>query len=172
MRPFIDPSLFDTAHSWPANIDQRRATKDYQKIALFDWITANFDRKQEDYFVKKDDPENLVVIDNGYALMYTVYHHPETVDDKGPLFLMASDARTNQLTGEQISEDLLEQIREAITRRSKLDEELKALGISDKDIEAMWVRVQALADSGKFLSRKNTRLVDLNKYEIEVTPTS
>lgn len=170
LRVYVDHELYDTCQNLPQGVtfENLQNSEQFQNLAALDWIIANFDRKLDDYLFRRDDPSKLVAIDNGFTLTQRVYHMIELDKIRGPHFLMTFDDRDRTYRDIPLPDSLKNRIKKGFENQEELTSNLLEIGIPQKDIEAMWARVQALLDSGKFLSRKNTQLVDLNKYQIKV----
>jgi len=129
----------------------------YQGIAVLDWLIANWDRKYDDYLFRRDEPQRMVAIDNGFALTGEIYRRVEMAKIRGPHYLMTFDDRANAFRDIPLPEELRTKIQQGLENREVLTSQLQELGIPQKDIDSMWQRTEALVAAGKFLSRKNTQ---------------
>lgn len=140
---------------------------DVHRLAVFDWIIANADRHVHNYMMKMDDEGyvdcseglQMVAIDNGAAfneLFYRMKASPSRNDLPGPYQFLTRNNVTNKTVKMPLPPELLAQIRAGADRRDQLTESLLSLpDLDPKEVERLWQRVDALIESGVFLSGYN-----------------
>jgi len=157
LRLYVDHELYETCNQLPAEVHWQdiKDSSFYQSIAVLDWLIANWDRKTDDYLFRRDEPQRMVAIDNGFALTGEIYNKVEMTKIRGPHYLMTFDDRANTPRNIALPEDLKTKIQQGLEQRDSLTAQLQELGLPQKDIDSMWQRAENLIKAGKFLSRKN-----------------
>jgi len=163
LRIYADHELYDTCKHLPkgSSWENLKDSPSYQGIAVLDWLIANWDRKSDDYLFRRDEPQRMVAIDNGFALTGEIYRKVEMAKIRGPHYLMTFDDRSNSPRDIPLPEELRTKIQHGLEKKDHLTVQLQELGLPQKDIDGLWQRTEILIKTGKFLSRKNTQISDL-----------
>jgi len=168
LRLYVDPELYDIASDIPKTVQEG---EHYQSIAALDWLMANWDRKSQDYFYRRDDPKRLVAIDNAYCLMHIIYSDPQADprNGRGPHYALTYDYNKGRPRNTPLPEHVVEKVKKGLEKRDALQTKLVELGIPERDISAMWKRAEVMLSAGKYLSRLNTQISDISfEYKIKV----
>lgn len=169
IREFVDDKKFVLARDLPPEIgfDEFTASKGFQELAAFDWMVANWDRKQIDYFFGAKDTNQVRAIDNGFALDDMPYWKADIRKIRGPHYLLTYDDNDQRPRTVHLPEEMKSKIAQGLENQSALTTKLRNLNIPDYDIGAFIKRTEALLKYGVFLSRKNTRKEPVSQ-EIEL----
>ncbi|TSC96565.1 MAG: hypothetical protein CEN88_322 [Candidatus Berkelbacteria bacterium Licking1014_2] len=131
---------------------------DFYKVALLDWLLLNCERHTDNLMVKKDDPRELIAIDHGIILSCPDYFN---LSLRGPTFKLTYDNKLEKpRTDCGIPKNLLLLLEDGLKRKEILIERLKSLPtLSDWEIEKIFLRIEQLLKSKRFLSKENFQAV-------------
>jgi hypothetical protein len=187
MQLFIPHSLYSMGSNTKYDMSEMIGD-DFHKVAIFDYITQQSDRKGDNYMVRKKDPQKLIAIDNSMSF--------ENGDayccTMGPLEYLTSYANPDHIAGEDnynlpqkvaIPEEYLDLLNEKFKQKDELNtilrefkrihewivdeagkEKLLTLSepiqdLSEEHIEKMWQRVEEMIKFGVFISSENREFV-------------
>ncbi len=128
--------------------------EDWQKMAAFDAITMNTDRKPENMLVRYSDPCQIAAIDHGFILSQAMLAKDEI---KGPILVLTFDNRKEKpIDDSKIAPVVLKKLESGLERFNALERELvKTLGVPKGEVAEMKRWLEALVKKGRFLSAKN-----------------
>ncbi len=187
MQLFIPHSLYSMGSNTKYDINEMIGD-DFYKVAIFDYITQQSDRKGDNYMVRKKDPQKLIAIDNSMSF--------ENGDayccTMGPLEYLTSYENPDHIAGEEnyslpkkveIPEVYIDLLKEKLSQKEELNSKLRDFkrihewitdetgkeklltlpnpiqDLSEEHIERMWQRVEEMIKYGVFISTENREFV-------------
>jgi len=133
--------------------DIAESGKDWQSIALLDWILANCERHEDNMMVRSGDPKTLAAIDHGIIMSPPNYAEMSL---RGPSLHLTYNGREETPKQIDIPEELIALVEGAYAKKDELTAKLEALNNFDKqEIISFWMRVEAVLKYKKFLSKMN-----------------
>lgn len=145
LQLYIPPEEADNYKILGNQIDDEkmRSGPDSKAMAVFDYITANWERKPENFLVNKNNPAKLYAIDHGLAF---ASHKLEWGKHRG----MRGSINKNK-TPEHIPSEILDKIRTALERKTEITNKISKLVNNDYEVDRMWDRAEELVEKGIFL---------------------
>ncbi len=174
LQLFLDHDYFGmVGELGPAELEQMQEGMDFKKMAILDWILANCERHQDNWLVRRENPQELVAIDHGIILSLGSYWEHAL---RGPGLALTLQSKEGQRRPRQvpIPQELLTLLEEGFSRQEELNLKLEKLpGISPEAIQSMWKRVAALLHYQVFLSKENYHAVTGQSYlSLQFSPQS
>ncbi|PIU24036.1 hypothetical protein COT12_03245 [Candidatus Berkelbacteria bacterium CG08_land_8_20_14_0_20_39_8] len=152
LQLFLDHSFYKNFDPLE-NTEATESSRDWQTLAVFDWILANCERHSDNMMIRIDDPTVMAAIDHGIVMSSQNYVEMTV---RGPSLQLTHSNIPDQARVIDIPVWLVKQVTDAAVKREELNQQLIQLrDFSKQQIESFWMRVDAIIKYKKFLSKYN-----------------
>jgi len=169
---FMDPKKYCALSNKPEEIEidwkEVSSGLDFQKMALFDWLTLGVDRRESNYLINIEDPKELIAIDNGLSFGPNLYRRATQL--YGPTSVLTSEKNPSYENDKtqpeylpkiiQMPDKLIEMLKNGLERSRELTKKLR---------EASFTRYIEDNQTGDLIEKKLQNYLNkkLNNFGIE-----